>query len=92
MLGDLNQYCKKMIFLNRLFPPVPIIGRLIEDDIEIDGKFIPAGTVLNLNIMSSNRNAKYFNNPDEFIPDRFFNDSMKNENNFVYVPFSAGPR
>jgi cytochrome P450 family 4 len=76
----------------RLFPPVPIIGRNLEEDLELpDGKVIAAGCNINLMIYHINRNAKYFENPEEFKPERF-NENVNGENAFLYVPFSAGPR
>jgi cytochrome P450 len=37
------------------------------------------------------RNPKYWNNPDEFIPDRFLGEQKKKSMQYFY-PFGAGPR
>ncbi|CRK92923.1 CLUMA_CG006516, isoform A [Clunio marinus] len=76
----------------RIYPPVPIYGRLLDEDLEVDGKILPAGSNLNLMIFNINMDPKYFKNPEAFIPERFNETSERNENPFVYVPFSAGPR
>lgn len=76
----------------RLYPPVPMIGRMLDHDLDLDGKIIPAGVNISLSIYHLNRDPKYFTDPEEFKPERFLNKELWNENAFVYVPFSAGPR
>lgn len=74
----------------RLFPSVPIIGRCLDEDLEVDGKLIPAGCNMNVMIYFINRDERYFPNPEEFIPERHLDVSY--ENPYVFIPFSAGPR
>lgn len=76
----------------RLFPPVPMYGRNLDEEIDLDGKIIPAGSNFTLLIYNLNRDPKYFKDPEAFIPERFDDSRERNENPFVYVPFSAGPR
>ncbi|XP_070498808.1 cytochrome P450 4d2-like [Chironomus tepperi] len=76
----------------RLYPPVPMIGRSLDEDLDFDGKIIPATVNVSLSIYHANRNPVYFDDPEEFKPERFLDKVLKNENAFVYVPFSAGPR
>jgi len=76
----------------RLYPPVPMIGRMLDEDLDFDGKIIPATVNISLSIYHLNRDPKYFDDPEEFKPERFLDKILKNENAFVYVPFSAGPR
>jgi cytochrome P450 len=76
----------------RLFPPVPMYGRNLDEDLDLDGKIIPAGSNFNIMIYTLNKDPKYFKNPDEFIPERFNEANERNENPFVFVPFSAGAR
>ena len=76
----------------RMFPPVPMYGRNLDEDLDLDGKIVPAGTNFNLMIYILNRNPQYFKYPEKFIPERFNEANERNENPFVYVPFSAGPR
>jgi cytochrome P450 len=76
----------------RLFPPVPMYGRNLDEDLDLDGKIIPAGSNFNIMIYALNKNPKYFKDPESFIPERFNEENERNENPFVYVPFSAGPR
>ncbi|XP_065366482.1 probable cytochrome P450 4d14 [Calliphora vicina] len=76
----------------RMYPPVPMIGRITEQDVEMDGKIIPANVNITLLIYAACRDPEYFPNPNDFIPERFTNDSLDHVNPFAYVPFSAGPR
>lgn len=76
----------------RLYPPVPMIGRMLDEDLDFDGKIIPATVNISLSIYHANRDPKYFDDPEEFKPERFLDKILKNENAFMYVPFSAGPR
>jgi cytochrome P450 family 4 len=77
----------------RLFPPVPMYGRNLDEDVLIDeNTTIPAGSNFNLMIFHTNKDPKYFPNPNDFIPERFNDENEKSENHFVYVPFSAGAR
>lgn len=77
----------------RLFPPVPLIGRNLEEDLKLpDGKTVAAGCNINLMIYHINRNPKYYEDPEEFKPERFSDGKVNGENAFLYVPFSAGPR
>lgn len=39
------------------------------------------------------RDPQYFEQPDEFIPERFMSsNNLDRKNSFAFVPFSAGPR
>lgn len=38
------------------------------------------------------RNHRYFDNPDEFIPERFEGDLLKRIPTYAYFPFGGGPR
>lgn len=76
----------------RLYPSVPMYGRNLDEDLDLDGKIVPAGSNVNIMVIQLNRDPKYFKDPEEFIPERFDESNERNENAFVYVPFSAGPR
>ncbi|XP_073838101.1 cytochrome P450 4d8-like [Musca autumnalis] len=79
----------------RLYPPVPIIGREIAEDIhythsKIGDGIIPAGTQFIISLFNALRAPSSYENPNDFKPDRH-NESTANSS-FVYVPFSAGSR
>ncbi|CAO1410718.1 unnamed protein product [Diamesa serratosioi] len=76
----------------RIFPPVPMFGRFLEEDVTVDGYTIPAGVNFNMMIYLVNKDSKYYSEPEKFMPERFIETNDKNENPFIYTPFSAGPR
>jgi len=76
----------------RLHPPVPIFARAAEEDIVIGNNVVPKGTDLNISVYDLHRNPMYWDNPDEFIPERFFDEKSSKRNPYCYIPFSAGPR
>ncbi|XP_017473108.1 PREDICTED: cytochrome P450 4d2-like isoform X2 [Rhagoletis zephyria] len=79
----------------RLYPPVPLIGRNFDEDVNLNGKIVPAGTNYTIGIFVMLRDPKYFPEPDKFRPERFLNESIEGGekmNPYSYIPFSAGPR
>ncbi|XP_051155929.1 cytochrome P450 4C1-like [Leptopilina boulardi] len=76
----------------RLYPSVPVIGRLLTEDTELDGYTIPKGTNFGLLIFSVHRDPETWPDPEKFDPDRFLPENCRNRNPYAYIPFSAGPR
>ncbi|XP_030378385.1 probable cytochrome P450 4d14 [Scaptodrosophila lebanonensis] len=76
----------------RLYPPVPMIGRRVTQDVTLDGKLIPANTNIILLTYHALRDPDYFPEPEKFIPERFSAERKGEINPFAYTPFSAGPR
>ncbi|XP_055923179.1 cytochrome P450 4d2-like [Eupeodes corollae] len=77
----------------RLYPPVPLIGRRFQEDVEINGKMIPGGTDFTIGIYVILRDGEYFTKPNEFIPERHLTENTAEKSNpYAYIPFSAGPR
>ncbi|GAB0093435.1 Cytochrome P450 4d2 [Sergentomyia squamirostris] len=77
----------------RLYPPVPIYGRRIEEDMEINGKIIPAYCNYTMGIYFMGRDPSLYPEPELFKPERFsLENTTEITNPFAYVPFSAGPR
>ncbi|XP_073286537.1 labd-13Z-ene-9,15,16-triol synthase, chloroplastic-like [Primulina huaijiensis] len=80
----------------RLHPPVPLlVPRLPSQSSIIGGYTIPKGSRVFLNMWSIHRDPLVWENPSEFKPDRFLNDSGNFDfsgNNFQYLPFGSGRR
>lgn len=79
----------------RLFPSVPAIARLVNEDFELGSHFIPKGATLLIYPYALHRNEEVFPNPEVYRPERFLTENTSSEakiNPYAYVPFSAGPR
>ncbi|KAH8034294.1 hypothetical protein HPB51_022747 [Rhipicephalus microplus] len=76
----------------RLFPSVPLVGRLLQEDWTYDGCIVPKGTVCTVFIYALHRDPGEFPKPEEYIPERFLPENSVGRHPFAYVPFSAGYR
>ncbi|XP_058822324.1 cytochrome P450 4d1-like isoform X2 [Topomyia yanbarensis] len=77
----------------RLYPSVPLIGRRCIEEVTIEGRTIPAGANIIIGIHTMGRDPNYFENPLQFIPERFGGEmSLEKFNPYKFIPFSAGPR
>lgn len=76
----------------RVYPNAAIFGRRAIKDFELGGYKLPAGTEVWLSPYIAQRDPRYFEQPEEFKPERWENDLAKRIPRFAYFPFSAGPR
>jgi cytochrome P450 len=76
----------------RLYPPAPGIGREALSDCEIRGYFVPRGTQLSLAQWVVQRDPRWFDQPEEFRPERWDNDLARRLPRGAYFPFGDGPR
>lgn len=80
----------------RLYPPVWLFSRKsIEADQlqqETGQVEIPAGADIFLCPYLMHRDARFWEQPDEFQPERFADEKIKERNRHVYYPFSLGSR
>ncbi|KAH8287215.1 hypothetical protein KR054_004319, partial [Drosophila jambulina] len=77
----------------RLYPSVPLLGRKVLEDCEINGKRIPAGTNIGISPLYLGRREDLFSEANSFKPERFdVVTSAEKLNPYAYIPFSAGPR
>lgn len=72
----------------RLYPPVPIISRRLFEEVYVGDFMAPKNANYNLALYEIFRNEKDFENPENFIPERF----LSNIPPFAFIPFSAGIR
>lgn len=106
--GKLNfDLINEMPYLNQVFyetlrlhPPGTFLSRRCTEEIQLDGPkgkkiLIEKGTAINIPIRSIQRDPEYYENPEEFLPERFdpatggikpFTDKC------VLMPFGDGPR
>nr|CAD7453386.1 unnamed protein product [Timema tahoe] len=77
----------------RMFPPVPIIARRINNNVKLPSGFtLPIGTTAVIATYKLHRRPDIYPNPDEFNPDNFLPENTNNRHYYAYIPFSAGPR
>ncbi|XP_051123284.1 cytochrome P450 71A9-like isoform X2 [Andrographis paniculata] len=79
----------------RLHPPAPLLApRETIDKLIIDNKYeIPMNTRVFFNASAMSRDSRYWENPDEFIPERFLNRQVDYRGKyFELLPFGAGRR
>ena len=78
----------------RLYPPAPLlIPRETMDVCRLDGYEIGPKTMVYVNAYAVGRDPEYWENPDEFIPERFLNSSIDPKGqDFGLIPFGSGRR
>ncbi|OEL35490.1 Premnaspirodiene oxygenase [Dichanthelium oligosanthes] len=78
----------------RLHPPNPLlVPRESREDCEILGYHIPKGTKVLVNAFAISRDPRYWNNPEDFNPERFEHSNIDYKGtNFEFTPFGAGRR
>ncbi|KAM5261910.1 cytochrome P450 3A12-like isoform 2-T2 [Hipposideros larvatus] len=76
----------------RLFPVLARIERVCKKDVEINGVFIPKGTVVIMPSFVLHRDSAFWPEPEEFRPERFSKQNKDSINPYIYLPFGTGPR
>jgi cytochrome P450 len=76
----------------RLCPPAPAVGRMVMEDIEVDGYRVPAGSCAIVAIYAMHRDPALWEDPLRFDPDRFSPERSKGRDRWQYLPFGGGPR
>ncbi|WP_136716224.1 cytochrome P450 [Halorientalis salina] len=75
----------------RLYPPVYSLFRQPKLDVRLDGYRIPEGAVLFLPQWVVHRDPRWWDEPDQFDPDRWIGTDADRPQ-YAYFPFGAGPR
>ncbi|XP_074190786.1 cytochrome P450 4B1-like [Rhinolophus sinicus] len=104
ILGDRDSFqwddLSKMTYLTmcikesfRLYPPVPQVYRQLSKPVNfVDGRSLPAGSLISLHIYALHRNSSVWPQPEVFDPLRFSSENVTGRHPFAFMPFSAGPR
>ena len=74
----------------RLYPPVWTFGRRAINDDNNNGYYVPANTFCTMPALFVHRNPEFWEKPDEFYPEHFMPEKVKERNKHAYFPFSAG--
>jgi cytochrome P450 len=78
----------------RLYPAVWGIGRRALQDCELGGYRVPAGSNIFILQWRTQRDPRFFPDPERFDPERWREDPVRSGKipRFAYFPFGAGPR
>jgi len=76
----------------RLYPPAYVVGREALADCTIGGYHVPRGTTLLMSQWGVHRDARFFEEPEVFRPERWTDAFQKSMPKFAYFPFGGGPR
>jgi len=95
---DVVEQLQKMTYINavlnesmRLYPPAWITDRQNVEDDSLGWFNIKKDTLIGVSFYELHRNPKYWEEPDQFNPDRFLGEQKKHSMQYFY-PFGAGPR
>lgn len=76
----------------RLYPPAWSMGREARDDVDIGGYVVRGGAQVWFCPWAIQRDARWFDQPDQFRPERWEGDFAKTLHRYAYFPFGGGPR
>jgi cytochrome P450 len=76
----------------RLYPPAWNVARQAIEDVEIGGYTIETGSLVFVPIFLVQRDPRWYDDPDEFRPERWTEKFEQNLPRFAYLPFGGGPR
>jgi cytochrome P450 len=76
----------------RLYPPAWLITRKSIEADRIDNIDIQPGALIILSPYTIHRHPEFWQNPQEFNPERFSQGQEKSRPRFAYIPFGGGPR
>jgi cytochrome P450 len=86
-------YCRMVLEETmRLYPPAWLVERTPIADDTIGGYPVPAGARITCFMHRIHRDARFWDDPEAFRPERFSDEQASERPRFAYFPFSGGPR
>ncbi|KAJ4869997.1 hypothetical protein Rs2_48415 [Raphanus sativus] len=76
----------------RLHPPEPIFERFSQEGCKVGGFYLPEKTTIMVNAYAVMRDPHYWEDPNEFKPERFLEEEERKEQTLKYIPFGSGRR
>ncbi len=76
----------------RLYPPAWVLGRTLVAPLDFAGWHAPVGTLVGVSPLLLHHDPRWFDNPEEFDPDRWLDGRQKSLPRHAYLPFGTGPR
>ncbi|XP_053660251.1 probable cytochrome P450 6a21 [Anopheles marshallii] len=90
-----NQYLDNVINETlRKYPPIESLSRVAMRDYTIPGTkhVIPKDTFVQIPVYALQRDPEFYPEPNQFNPDRFLPEEVKQRHPYVFLPFGEGPR
>lgn len=78
--------CKETL---RIYPVIPLVGRQLQRDFEVQGHVIPAGVTVSACIYLTHHRPDLYPEPDSFRPERFL---TRDYSPYEWLPFGGGAR
>jgi cytochrome P450 len=76
----------------RLYPPLPVIPRIAEQEFAFEGMRVPEGAMIVIAPIHTHYMPEWFPAPERFDPDRFAPERSEHERHtHAWVPFGGGP-
>jgi len=88
-MSYLDAFLKEIL---RLFPTGTRIERKAVQNTKLDNILIPKDSYIIIPIYTIHRDPDHFENPNEFIPERFLPENVDKIKPGTYLPFADGPR
>ncbi len=76
----------------RSYPAAWVHNRIANEDVQIGGYAVPAGTYIWMSPWIVQRDARWFNEPGAFRPERWLAPKAELPPADAYIPFGGGPR
>ena len=76
----------------RMHPPIGGTQRIFTQESDICGYHIPSGTAVTVAQFTTQKVPEYWKDPEVFDPERFSSLNKEQIPNYMYFPFSLGPR
>jgi cytochrome P450 len=76
----------------RLYPPAPVLTRIVTRNIELGGCRLDPGTLIVMSVFAVHRHRKHWHDPDRFDPQRFAPAQEAKLLRAQFIPFGFGPR
>lgn len=91
-LGSLDSLRSTLDEVLRLYPATHRIGRAVKTPVVVGGHLLPVGTDVVIPQWAVHRSARWYQEPEAFVPGRWTPAFRKSLPKFAYFPFGGGPR